>query len=145
MSGWRDILCAVDFSPPSRAALREAAQLARRSGALLTVVHVQPGSSPRATAFAPPPRPQPVEPAGSAATLEQWAKEAEEAAGGPVSTALLSGRPADAIVSAAAEGGFDAIVLGTHGRTGLAHAVLGSVAEHVVRHAAVPVLVVPHR
>jgi universal stress protein A len=53
------------------------------------------------------------------------------------------GRPADAIVAAAGRGRANLIVVGTHGRSGLAHLVMGSVAERVVRHAACPVLVVP--
>ena len=144
MSEWRAILCAVDFSPPSHAALLEAARLARKVAGLLTVVHVAPAPRPGVTPFAPPSAPARAEP-GAAATLDAWAREVEAAAGAPVSTALLAGRPADAIVAAAVEGGFDAIVVGTHGRTGLAHAVLGSVAEHVVRRSTVPVVAVPHR
>ncbi|ETX07011.1 MAG: hypothetical protein ETSY2_13710 [Candidatus Entotheonella gemina] len=54
---------------------------------------------------------------------------------------VASGDPADAIVHVAKEHHADLIVMGTHGRTGLAHAFLGSVAEKVVRHASCPVLV----
>jgi nucleotide-binding universal stress UspA family protein len=52
------------------------------------------------------------------------------------------GDPATAIVERATQGGYDLLVLGTHGRSGLAHAVLGSVAEKVVRRARCPVLTV---
>ena len=52
-----------------------------------------------------------------------------------------SGDPADAILHAAQEHQADLIVMGTHGRTGLAHVFLGSVAEKVVRQASCPVLV----
>ena len=51
------------------------------------------------------------------------------------------GDPADAVLHAAQEAHVDLIVMGTHGRTGLAHVFLGSVAEKVVRQAACPVLV----
>ena len=55
------------------------------------------------------------------------------------------GKPAEAIVAAAERLNVDAINLGSHGRGGVARAVLGSVAEAVVRHARYPVLVVPAR
>jgi universal stress protein A len=54
---------------------------------------------------------------------------------------VASGDAAEAIVQVAREHGIDLIVMSTHGRTGLAHVFLGSVAEKVVRHAPCPVLV----
>lgn len=144
MSEWRTILCAVDFSETSRRALEEATALAKRLGALLAVVHVEPGApgiAGAAAPFAPPPRPVRTEP-GAAAQLEAWARAAEAALGQPVETVLLAGRAADEIVRAAEEGGYGAVVVGTRGRSGVARAVLGSVAEHVVRRAPVPVVVV---
>ena len=59
-----------------------------------------------------------------------------------VSTRVAQGVPWDHIVHMAKDEGFDLIVMGTHGRTGLSHALLGSVAEKVVRHAPSAVLVV---
>ncbi|HVW96681.1 MAG TPA: universal stress protein [Mucilaginibacter sp.] len=53
------------------------------------------------------------------------------------------GSTADGIISCAEDFGADMIVIGTHSRTGFDRLVMGSVAEHVVRHAKVPVLVVP--
>ncbi len=58
-------------------------------------------------------------------------------------TALVFGRPAREIVSYASRHGIDMIVMGTHGRTGVSRALLGSVAEAVVRRASCPVLTVP--
>jgi len=52
------------------------------------------------------------------------------------------GEPAAEIVEFAQQGGFDLIVMSTHGRTGIAHALLGSVAERVVRRSPVPVLTI---
>ena len=52
------------------------------------------------------------------------------------------GRPADEILAFAEEEKVDAIIIATHGRTGLAHIVFGSVAEKVVRHAKCPVMTV---
>lgn len=59
-----------------------------------------------------------------------------------VETAVLAGSPHRAIVDHAADVGADLIVMGTHGRTGLAHVALGSVTERVVRSASVPVMTV---
>jgi nucleotide-binding universal stress UspA family protein len=52
------------------------------------------------------------------------------------------GEPATSILEHAASGAYDLLVLGTHGRTGFSHALLGSVAEKVVRRAPCPVLTV---
>jgi nucleotide-binding universal stress UspA family protein len=58
---------------------------------------------------------------------------------------LESGRPQDLIVEIAAREGFDLIIMGTHGRTGLSHLLIGSVAERVVRLAPCPVTTVKPR
>lgn len=58
-------------------------------------------------------------------------------------TVLAYGDPSEEIEKLAAERGASMIVMGTHGRTGLLHLVMGSVAEGVMRHAGVPVVVVP--
>jgi len=57
-----------------------------------------------------------------------------------VTSQIVNGPPYATILSMAKEGGFDLIAMGTHGRTGVSHLVLGSVAERVVRHAPCPVL-----
>jgi nucleotide-binding universal stress UspA family protein len=57
---------------------------------------------------------------------------------------LTASRPTDAILSYARDVNADLIVMGTHGRTGVAHLFMGSVAEHVVRAAPCPVLTVRH-
>jgi nucleotide-binding universal stress UspA family protein len=57
-------------------------------------------------------------------------------------TAVVTGLPAHTIVEHAAKGGFDLIVMGTHGRSGLSHVFMGSVAERVLRKAPCPVLTV---
>lgn len=53
------------------------------------------------------------------------------------------GSTADGILKCSAEFGADLVIIGTHSRTGLDRLLMGSVAEHVVRHSEVPVLVVP--
>lgn len=60
----------------------------------------------------------------------------------PTEFLIWTGNPADSIVEAAAAEGADMIVVGSHGRSGLGRAILGSVSDHVVRHAPCPVLVV---
>jgi nucleotide-binding universal stress UspA family protein len=60
----------------------------------------------------------------------------------PVETTMERGHPGEAIVTFAADEGLDCIVMATHGRRGLNHYLLGSIAERVVRHAPVPVLTV---
>ena len=57
---------------------------------------------------------------------------------------VVGGNPFAEIVRAAKDGDFDLIVVGTHGRTGLSHMLIGSTAEKVVRHAPCPVLSVKH-
>jgi nucleotide-binding universal stress UspA family protein len=79
--------------------------------------------------------------------LEEWRAEAQRLAGTPgVAAERAIGEPAQEIVSWAAKNRVDLLVLGTHGRTGLEHALMGSIAERVVRRAHCPVLTVrPHR
>ena len=57
-------------------------------------------------------------------------------------TEVVRGNPAEAIVDYAQEHGVDLIVMGSHGHTGLRHLLMGSVAEHVLRHAPCPMLIV---
>jgi nucleotide-binding universal stress UspA family protein len=136
------ILCAVDFSEASRAALHEAADLARACGATLDLLHV----------FAPPlmfvpdaavPLPRDVAaPVKLCQELEAWRVEASLRTRRPVDGALIAGDPLLEILRHAEERGSDLVVVGTHGRTGVRRLLVGSVAESIVRAAAVPVLVV---
>ena len=120
------IVLATDFSPAVREAERLAGELARPASATLHVVHVLP------LLFSP------GEAAQKLATVE--------GAGGPGLkrvTALLFGSAARAIVTYARDQAADLIVVGTHGRTGVSHVLMGSVAEAVARLAPCPVLIVP--
>ncbi|MDR7554588.1 MAG: universal stress protein [Armatimonadota bacterium] len=138
------ILAATDFSPGAEPALRWAMGLAARFDARVTLLHVL-DLSLGALAGLPP------EMAAMPATIELAERvraEAEEqmrrlAARFPDAVPLLrEGTPRAAILEVAKEIGADLIVMGTHGRTGLAKVLFGSVAEHVVRHSPVPVLTV---
>jgi nucleotide-binding universal stress UspA family protein len=58
---------------------------------------------------------------------------------------MPEGHPKDDIIKTAEFWGADLLVIGTHGRTGLAHLLTGSTAEYIIRHSKVPVVVVPFR
>ncbi len=143
MAAWRKICCAIDFSETSQLAMEEAADVARRSQADLTLVHVY--ENPAAAALAlEVPRLEHLEHAAAEMerTLAGWRAAAEAAAKRPVHSVMLSGDTASEILSFLREGSFDLLVVGTHGRTGIKHLVLGSVAERLVREAHCQVLVV---
>lgn len=72
--------------------------------------------------------------------LEDFTREHLSGFAHPVQNVVLSGRPADEIVSYAAEIGAEMIIMATHGHSGLAHIVIGSTTENVLRHAKCPVL-----
>ena len=141
------ILVPTDFSDPSADALATAVTLAKQTGATVDLVHVAVEAS-----FAlPPPIDVATVPIDMTKVMERVTDSlaAEEkgvlAAGLRCETAMLIGRPDAEIVSRATATGAELIVMGTHGRSGLAHALLGSVAERVVQHAPCPVLIVPKR
>ena len=123
---FREVLFATDFSEPSRLAGRTAAEFARQFGARLHVLHVVPPVT---------------DPTPAPAALH--AAAAELGPGLSLVTAVASGRVASQIVDYARRHAIELIVLGTHGRTGVSHAILGSVAEAVVRRARCRVLTVP--
>lgn len=140
------ILVPIDFSAPSHAALALAKVVATTSGASLHLIHVL--EDPFAVAvcatdvYAAPP----------AGITELWLKGAQ----GLLDTQLtpdeqvffrstqvvMVGTPARDIVDHAAANDIDLIVMGTHGRGGVHHLLMGSVAERVVRAAPCPVLTV---
>ncbi len=141
---WSKVLCPIDFSEPARAALKVAAELCAHFGAELTLFHAYelPGYTlPEGSVVASPKMLQELADM-AAAHLSEWKKIAE-AAGAPRVVAMKAvGDPALEVVGLAKDAGYDLIVLGTHGRTGLRHALVGSVAERVVRRATCPVLTI---
>jgi len=120
---WRRLLCAVDFSETSRRGMIAAVDLARQFGAELVLLHVC----------------SPAQREEAERMLALWKRRAR---GTTVTALTVSGSPATEIVQIAQERGCDLIVIGTHGRTGLARQLFGSVAETVVRMAPSPVLTV---
>lgn len=142
--GYRRILWPTDFSPLAKAALPHALKVAAAGRAELVVLHVL---SPVAL-YAPPAASAPVwdkldKEARTAAeeTLRRIAEDlAARAPGVRIRNLLVRGSPFEQIPRTARRLRCDLIVLATHGRTGLVHLVMGSVAENVVRRAPCPVL-----
>lgn len=138
------ILCPIDFERGSMDALEVASRLARQNSAtvcLLTVI----GAPPAAATALPPVQfnPDPEFEAACARRLEAIAREKLKGASHEVF--VTNGNAAQEILKCAGEQKVDLIVMGTHGRTGLKHFILGSVAERVVRESPVPVLTVRPR
>lgn len=141
----RRILVPTDFSPHSSEATAWAADLAGRYGAAITLVHVyQPVSMILPEGFVLKSADEIADLLHSldAALGEARAQLGRIAPGVAIDSVLLEGAPFAEIVRHARENAYDLIVLGTHGRSGLRHALLGSVAEKVVRKAPCPVLTV---
>lgn len=138
------ILVATDFSPCSEAALDLALELARRTRASLTLLHV--GQLPAYAYYGA----LYVSREEALRSIEQDARAGLLAArqrlsghGVEIDTQCTVGEAASEIVRFARAHGYDLIILGTHGRRGLRRLLLGSVAEMVVRTAEVPVLTAP--
>jgi nucleotide-binding universal stress UspA family protein len=137
----RRILCPIDFSETSKPAFEYAVALAAQLGAELELLHVY-----QLPAYALPEGGLEIL-AGLEAELEnrlqqqldEFAKHSTEPSV-KITTVLGTGVPYVEIIRAAKQRKADLIVIGTHGRTGLAHLLIGSVAERVVRTSEVPVL-----
>ncbi len=137
---YRTILCPVDFDDNSLAALRHARQLAAATDATLYLLHVVP-VIPSAGEIV-----SSLETGGDAPAQRRLRKLAERELADVkheehTRIALRSDIARD-IVAAARETRADLIVMATHGRSGIAHFLVGSVTEAVVRHAPCPVLTV---
>jgi universal stress protein A len=145
----RRVLAPTDFSHHAERAVRYACGLAGRLGAGLHLLHVLPdvvlpvGPDPMLTPSLPP---------EYYTETERQSKEAlsrvlDPSWGNPpaVEVSVRWGEPVEGIVSYAADHAVDLIVIATHGRTGLSHALLGSVAERIIREAPCPVLTIRDR
>ena len=140
----KKILVPSDFSEHSDKAFQWAQELATKWEAQILVVHVY--------SIAPPP---PIMP-GTAVDLTQYEASIRTDAeaklrdfiaqpsidSSRVEARIVMGYPFHEICQLAEQENIDLIVMGSHGRTGIRHVLLGSVAERVVRHAPCPVLVV---
>lgn len=148
MAGIRRIVHASDFSPASRAAFAKALELAKTNRAELLVVHVLAPVVPVVgEGYISPSTYQEME-----ASARAWARKRLAAlvararkAGGRAKAVLLEGVAHEQIVRVARARRADLLVVGTHGRSGLARFFLGSVAGRVVATATSPVLTVRGR
>jgi nucleotide-binding universal stress UspA family protein len=145
----RKILVPVDYSDGSKRALEVAADLARTNGAMLEIVHVwdRPLYVPEGVTVR--------HADGSARSLLDMIRENAELEMDTFlaktnlpsdiryERRLIAGEPVSRILEELGKGRFELVTLGTHGRTGLRHFLLGSVAEKIVRLSPVPVLTVP--
>lgn len=143
----RKILVPVDFTKCSLAGVKYAARLAKGTGATLRLFHVV---FPYPQLFA-------VDRVGAGLTpliRTAKARAREEMSellqmsflrGIPCETEIQTGPVIDEICEESSRPGIDLVVTSTHGCTGFKHAVIGSVAEHVVRHAECPVIIIPSR
>jgi nucleotide-binding universal stress UspA family protein len=144
MTDFQHILCPVDFDANSLAAVALARDVAVKYGGKLCLFHV--ARIPAADMDAPVAiEPHPHWETSAQARLRE---AAAQILGQSVAyeTVVKGGIPESSIIEAVSELNIDLIVMASHGRTGLAHLVLGSVAEEVVRLAPCPVMVVkPHK
>lgn len=138
---FKKILCPVDFSDTSMNAANNAINFAAEIKAEITFIHIidiqalqnigdlSGGSINNLDFLVEEEKP-----------ILNKLKEGCEKKGVKVKTILTHGEPRNVILEAIKEGGYDIIMMGTHGRKGLTRAVLGSMAENVVRNSDVPVL-----
>jgi len=142
----KNILVATDFSDASTAALAYGREMAQRFDATLHIVHVVDDLSSRiATATEAPVdfgHLQTDLESSADQRLEGLLTDQDRAACHAKVVRLTSTMPARAIGNYAHDSEIDLIVMGTHGRAGVAHLLMGSVAERVVRSAPCPVLTV---
>jgi nucleotide-binding universal stress UspA family protein len=139
----RKVLVATDFSEGSDEAIDRAIEIAKPSTAEVEIMHViQLGEElPFGTIHFD------ADYAAFYGNIDRQLSQRADRfrqAGLTCETKIVDGTAPTEIVARARAIGADLIVLGTHGRTGLAHAMLGSVAERVVRRASCPVLTVPY-
>lgn len=128
----------LDLSESSLAALQAGCDLASRYGAELHLIHIV---EPRPSAAMAKPEPYPTQPAEA-----KLAGVVVSAIGIPsIHRAVRVGDPVDGILQYVKAQDIDLVVMGSHGRTGISHLFLGSVAEEVVRRAPCPVLVIRPR
>lgn len=132
----KKILVPIDLSSSTQLQLDFASSLARQYGAAVSLVHVH--ESPHHFAggsFVDAPAPDTSQ---IAAEFKQVRLPESST---PAEHVLLAGNPADEVVRLADEGQYDLLILGSHGRTGLARVLMGSIAESIVRRVRCPVIV----
>ena len=148
MIALKKILVPTDFGEAADVALTYARALARNFGASIDVLHVAEDAAARMFAgeiyVAVPQTLQKDIEETAHKQLEQRLVDNDPDPLPTQPVVMTSNAPALAIVNYAKESGIDLVVMGTHGRGPMAHLLMGSVAERVVRLAGCPVLVVRH-
>jgi universal stress protein A len=146
---WKTLLVPHDFSSPANHAAALARDEAKAHGGKILLLHVieLPAQLAQDTAIVPEQNGAPISVRdyavrGAEAHLDDIAARLEKDGIKPT-VFIRFGKPADEILAFAEENNVDLIVMGTHGRTGLAHLLAGSVTERVVRSSKRPVLTVP--
>lgn len=140
----KNVLVATDFSKPADTALMYGRELATQFGATLHVLHVAQNvylstfGAENYVTMAPDLQQQIED--GARSYLHELLVDSDKSGPPTVPTVLTSSSPAMTIIDFAKDHDIDIIVMGTHGRGALAHLVMGSVAERVVRLAPCPVL-----
>ncbi|NIG56883.1 universal stress protein [Chitinophaga sp. Cy-1792] len=134
-----DIMIAVDLSAFSEEVINKGVTLAQKmqtSVTLLSVVEVGLGIALPETVAELPARIRDTE--------EQLAEFKNQYPGADIKIVVATGNPKMVTLEVAHENNASMLVVGTHGRTGLDHMLIGSTAEYIIRHARIPVLVVPY-
>ncbi len=137
----RKFLAPVDGSPLAEQAMPHVEQLARSAGAEVTLLYVEAPPEPGAD-HGPSATAQSQHRRELLAYLGTLLPELAKA-GVPAKRQLRVGHPAEEIVNEVERGDVDLVIMSSHGRTGIARATLGSVADRVLRTSPVPVLLVP--
>jgi nucleotide-binding universal stress UspA family protein len=136
---FKSMLVPIDPGEASLTILPWIEKLAAQQQSKVVLFHVRP-SAPPPTADAPgAPHPSPTPP------TVQAAEERLRSAGVNVRTDVVSGSPPQQILETAASGEFDLLAMSTHARSPLERWMLGSIAERILRHCPIPMLVVPSR
>jgi universal stress protein A len=148
MESVKKILVPVDFSKSSSAVLDYAGRIAEKFGATIDVLHVWETPSYRWPDAAigiegePPVTLAALVRSRASEDMDELLRVLEGRALPRIGKRFETGDARDAILRVAVDGRYDLVVMGTHGRRGLSHLVLGSVAEQVVRRSPCPVLTV---
>jgi nucleotide-binding universal stress UspA family protein len=145
MASIQRVLLATDFSETSTYAAEYAVLIAKQFGAALHVLHVVENVSPilmDGLAYLPPDFFEEMEKAAAEKLERVIARDKRDKLA--VTLTMRRGAPFVEIVKYAKEQNMDLIVLGTHGRGAIAHALMGNIAEKVVRKASCPVLTIRH-
>ncbi|MBI5629892.1 MAG: universal stress protein [Elusimicrobia bacterium] len=133
------ILVPLDLSDVSMAAWQQAVALARKFGAKVDGLYVQPWLYSALGVYSPASIP---EPKATASASQTALRELRSRLGQEADVRVVPGAIEPTILSWGRDLKYDLVVMGTHGRTWLEHAIQGSIAETVMRHATIPVMIV---